>query len=359
MMKILITGTGGPTPRSIARALRKYGGYKKPYHLIATDADPHAIGLYLPDLFDRSYLVPEAGHPDYWPVLNGIVADEQIDCAIISPELEVLEWARKSQEGLLPCKGILPDYQLARRLVDKSFLADALAPCGLAPKSFTISAAEADQWKEFLLPYPFWVRSPSGSSGLGALKIQSAEELKIWMCMNPDIEIFLASEYLPGRNLACKLLYHNGDLVRAAVAERVEYIMAKVAPSGVTGNTSFGRLINDPGVFQVARKALDIVMEKTQTARHGFFTVDLKEDSQGVPKVTEVNIRAVAFVGCFAAAGANFAEDMIRLSDGDPAFDYNFRLYEFEPGTIFMRDVDEQPVLLREDQMMKLFHREK
>ncbi len=358
-MNILITGAGGPTPRSIARALRTYAGYKKPYRLIATDADPHAIGLYLPDLFDRSYLVPEAAHPDYWPVLNAIIADEQIDCAIISPELEVLEWAQKSKEGPAPCKAILPDYQLARRLVDKSFLAQALAPYGLAPKSFTINAVDAGPLKDSDLPYPFWVRATTGSSGMGSLMVHSADELKNWVRMNPGIEKFLASEYLPGRNLACKLLYHRGELIRSAVGQRVEYIMAKVAPSGITGNTSFGRLINDPGVFQVARRAMDILMEKTQSEKHGFFTVDLKEDPQGVPKVTEVNIRAVAFVGCFAAAGANFAEDMIRLLDGDSAFDYNFRLYEFEPGTIFLRDVDEQPVLLREDQMMKLFHREK
>ncbi len=77
--------------------------------------------------------------------------------------------------------------------------------------------------------------------------------------------------------------------------------------------------------------------------KQGFFTVDLKEDHQGIPKVTEVNIRHVAFTQCFAAGGANFAEDTIRLLNNDPTFDKRFKLYEFEPGLIFLRDVDSLP----------------
>lgn len=39
--------------------------------------------------------------------------------------------------------------------------------------------------------------------------------------------------------------------------------MSKIAPSGITGNTSFGRLINDKLVFETAKKAMDILFEKT------------------------------------------------------------------------------------------------
>ena len=38
----------------------------------------------------------------------------------------------------------------------------------------------------------------------------------------------MLSEYLPGRNLACFLLYHEGKLLKYGVAERIEYLMAKV-----------------------------------------------------------------------------------------------------------------------------------
>jgi carbamoyl-phosphate synthase large subunit len=188
---------------------------------------------------------------------------------------------------------------------------------------------------------------------LGSLKVNSLHELRNWIQINPGVEKFLASEYLPGRNLACKMLYYKGELIRSAVAERVNYIMAKISPSGITGNSSFGRLINDTHVFEVANQAMDIMFEKSQSSKHGFFTVDLKEDENRIPKVTEVNVRHVAFTQCFAAGGANLAEDMIRLLDKDESFDKNFKLYEFEPDLIFLRDVDEIPIMMHESQLLK------
>jgi hypothetical protein len=354
-MKILITGVGGPTPRSFAQALRKYSR-STPYELVATDCDPYALGLYLPHLFNKSYLIPKATDPAYWSVIEEIIAIEKIEFAVILPELEVVEWAKRAIYSQLPCKVILPDYNLAIHLVDKSLLTDMLEPYGLAPKSFVVTREEVNDQKAFKLPCPFWIRSATGSSGRGSLKINSLNDLRDWINLNSSVKKFLASEYLPGRNLACKMLYHDGHLIRSAIAERVEYIMSKVAPSGITGNTSFGRLVNDPKVFHIAERAMEIMIEKTQSRKHGFFTVDLKEDKNGNPKVTEVNIRHVAFTQCYAAGGANFPEDMMRLLNNDPTFDRTFKLYEFEPDMIFLRDVDEQPIIMKESQLLKFSH---
>ena len=354
-MKILITGVGGPTPRSFAQALIKYSRYAH-YELVATDCDPYAIGLYMPSLFNQSYVIPKATDPDYWSVIEEIIANEQIEYAAVMPELEVLEWAKRSIDNRLPCKVILPDYNLATHLVDKALLTGILEPHGLAPASFVITREEVNEKEAFKLPYPFWIRSATGSSGRGALKINSLSELRNWMEISSSVKKFLASEYLPGRNLSCQMLYHHGSLIRSAVAERIKYIMSKTAPSGISGNTSYGRLINDSDVFHVAEKAMEIMMEKRNSRKHGFFTVDLKEDKDGHPKVTEVNIRHVAYTQCYAAGGANFPEDMMRLLHNDPTFDRAFKLYEFEPDMIFLRDVDEQPIIMKESQLLKTYH---
>jgi carbamoyl-phosphate synthase large subunit len=163
----------------------------------------------------------------------------------------------------------------------------------------------------------------------------------------------MASSYLPGRNLACKLLYFEGKLLRSACAERVNYIMSKVAPSGVTGNTSFGRLLNESEIVDLASNAMDILFEKTGAPKHGFFTIDLKEDEDGTPYITEVNVRHVAFTGCFAAGGANFAMDTVQLLTKPKEFDRDYKMYEFEPGLIFLRDVDAEPILLNEKDLKK------
>jgi carbamoyl-phosphate synthase large subunit len=352
-MNILINGVGGPTPRSISRALRWYSRYRR-YELIGTDINPLARDLYDTALYNKTYVVPPAGHPDYWNVMEDLVEKHQIEMALIQPELEVMAWAKQAKTGRLPCKALLPDYDLASILVDKARMTELLDGHGLVPESVVldINNGGIDQL-EAALAYPFWIRSTTGSSGLGALKVTNREALQNWIAINPDVKQFIASAYLSGRNLACKLLYYEGQLMRAACGERVNYIMSKTAPSGITGNTSFGRLLNDPQLVQVATRAMDALFEAVKAPKHGFFTLDFKEDDAGRPYITEVNVRHVAFSICFAAAGATFAEDTVRLLDDDPTFDRQFRMYEFEPNLIFLRDVDARPIIMKESQLLR------
>ena len=353
-MKILITGVGGPTPRSFALSLKKYSDYAN-FEFIATDINPLAIGLYQKELFKHSYIVPPAPHKEYWPTIEKLIKKHDIDYAVVLPELEVLEWSKRKETHKLPCKVLLPDYKLADLLVDKAKMTSILKDLEIVPKSIDFHRSE-NQLGDIgnRIGYPYWVRSSSGSSGLGSLKIEDVASLKNWIQINPNVEQFLASEYLSGRNLACKLLYYNGKLLRSAVAERVHYIMSKVAPSGITGNTSFGRLLNEPDIVNVAIKAMNYMFDHTKGKKHGFFTVDFKEDSNGKPYITEINVRHVAFTQCFAAGGANFAEDTMRLLADDVNFDHTFIIYEFEKDLIFLRDVDEIPLLMKENELLKI-----
>ena len=352
-MKILITGVGGPSPRSFAIALKRHSFYKR-YQIIGTDNNPLAHGLYNDALFNQSYVVPLAAEPDYWEVINKIIEKHQISYAIVLPEREVLEWSRKSIEGNLPCESLLPDYELAKILVDKARMTDILEPLEVVPASvpFTPNNFDYDKIRNILGP-EFWVRATVGTSGLGSLRVTSGESLRNWVRINPAVKQYLASKFLPGRNLACKLLYYKGALVRSACGERVNYIMSNVSPSGVTGNTSFGRLLNEPILTELSSRAMDRLFESIGAEKHGFFTVDLKEDENGQPFITEVNVRHVAFSQCFAAAGANFAEDTIRLLSNDESFNREYKYYFFDDDLIFLRDVDEKPIIMKETQIKK------
>ncbi|MBI1224008.1 MAG: hypothetical protein GC192_02110 [Bacteroidetes bacterium] len=97
---------------------------------------------------------------------------------------------------------------------------------------------------------------------------------------------------------------------------------------------------------------MEKVFEHTGAAKHGFFTVDLKEDANRKPFITEINVRHVAFTSSFAAGGANLCEDTIRLLDEDQSFDRRFKLYKFEEGLIFLRDVDSSPIVMKESQLL-------
>ena len=351
-MKILITGVGGPTPRSFAIALKKYSFYKK-FELFGTDINPHAVGLYQNELFNKTFVIPPATSPDYWDTIERIIKENDIEAAVILPELEVMEWSKRQQTTELPCKVLLPDYIIAELLVDKSKMTEILKDLDIVPPSVTFSRNSIDLNSVFrVLGNNFWVRSTSGTSGLGSLKVEDEESLKNWIQINPNVEEFIASKFLPGRNLACKMLYYDGELLRTACGERVNYIMAKVAPSGITGNTSFGRLLNEPLLVEVAIRAMEHMFKHTDAKKHGFFTVDFKEDEDGKPYITEINVRHVAFTQCFAAAGANFASDTIRLLNNDPDFERDYKMYEFEKDLIFLRDVDSFPILMKETQLL-------
>jgi biotin carboxylase len=353
-MRILVTGVGGPTPRSFSIALKKYSDYTT-FSLFATDINPLSIGLYQKELFDKSFIVPRCTDADYWEVIERIVKENEIGYAVVLPELEVIEWSKREAAGKLPCKVLLPGVAMAELLVDKEKMTELLAPLGLVPPSVGFGRDEKGyESMAAALGYPFWVRSATGTSGLGSLKVENEAALKNWVQINPGVKQFLASRFLNGRNLACKLLYFEGKLLRAACGERVNYIMAKVAPSGITGNTSFGRLLNEPALVDIAIKAMEHLFSHTKCSRHGFFTVDFKEDENGKAFITEINVRHVAFTQCFAACGANFAEDTIRLLDGDSSFDTSYQMYAFEKDLVFLRDVDALPVIMKEADLLQL-----
>ncbi|MEL7834392.1 hypothetical protein [Fodinibius sp. Rm-B-1B1-1] len=358
MKNILITGVGGPTPRSFVRAVKLIDHTpENQYRFIGVDCNPLAYGLYDKSLFDQSYVIPRADDEAYWSVINNIISKEHIDAAIILPEEEVLEWAKNRSRLDQRIHTHLPDYQLARALVNKHAMHKQLAGSSLIPKFIKISPTSFNyQLIVDKIGEPFWIRSTKGSSGLGSLKIESEGALRQWISINPKVNEFIATEYLPGRNMACKMLYFDGELKRTACAERINYIMAKVAPSGVTGNTSFGRLINEPKLVELSEQALQMISSATGANLHGIFTVDYKEDRSGTPNITEINVRHVAFTSSIAAGGANLpADTLLALFDeninGMERIDYTYS----EP-FIFLRDVDAEPIIMSEENLLKEYN---
>lgn len=353
-MKILMTGVGGPTPRSFVRAVKQTGSsLSKSMQFTGVDCDPLACGLYDKSLFDSTHLVPRADDPEYWPAINEIIRKEEIEAAVVLPEVEVLEWAKNRSRLEKPVKTHLPDHDLATTLVNKHRLHKILEGSPVIPKYRKIDPASYDYDRLVaLVGNSFWIRSTEGSSGLGSLRIESEASLAQWISLNRGVREFLATEYLPGRNMACKLLYFDGELKRTACAERVHYIMAKVAPSGITGNTSFGRLINEPGLVKISEETLETIASGLGTVLNGIFTVDFKEDAADNPKITEINIRHVAFTSSIAAGGANLPLDTLEAMFLENRSAMKRIDYTYDEPLIFLRDVDSLPIVMREEDLL-------
>jgi carbamoylphosphate synthase large subunit len=348
---ILITGIGGPTPRSIAKTIRRDNS---DYHIIGVDSNPKALGFFMPALVDKHYIVPRATDVSYWPFINDLIVNEKIDLAFVQPEVEVIEWGNYFNiHGNFPCKVLIPPVELASVLMDKSKMAEILEGTEYIPKTIKISQSDPQfSSVENYIKYPCWIRAIQGSGGLGSLKIENNDNLKSWILINRDINEFTVSEYLPGRHLATQMLYYNGKYIKGASLECVEYVMANIAPSKVTGNTSFGRFINESRILTFCNNCVEYISKKLKIKAHGVLSFDLKEDSFKNLKVTEVNIRHMAYTGVMAQAGFNLINDTILILTADNKSNLIQKPYfRFEQPYIFLRDVDTEPVLLKSEEM--------
>jgi len=348
---ILVTGIGGPTPRSIAMWLRKlYPGAV----LIGVDTNPKALGFYMKGLLNKCVVVPRADDENYWDVMTELVEKEKIDFAFVQPEMEVLEWGKfYKKSGCHICPVLIPPVEYTEGLMDKAAMADLLGETGYIPKTVRLSPESPDYNKiEEEVGYPCWIRASIGSGGLGSLKLNRKEDLEAWLFIHKGIKEFTISEFLTGRHLANQMMYINGECIKNAGLHCAEYVMADVAPSKVTGNTSYGLFINEEPLLAFCEEVMDYIADQLKVAPHGVYSFDLKEDAEGNLKVTEINIRHMAYTGIMAEVGFDLIGDTVNYLSGNKEITRKGR-FKFNSDYIFLRDVDIEPVLLKKGDLFQ------
>ena len=79
---------------------------------------------------------------------------------------------------------------------------------------------------------------------------------------------------------------------------------------------------------------------------HGLVVVDLKENVQRKPMITEINLRHVAFTSTFANAGLNFSEaQLLCMIDREDLIPVK-GTKNFSPNNAMLRDVDGLPLFI-------------
>lgn len=351
MKTILITGIGGLTPRSIATVIRE----KHPdYRLIGCDIDNKAMGFFMRTragrpLLDRYFVAPRCDSPAYFPFIEGIAAQEGVDYAFVQPESEIVVWGRYYEEhGRFPVPVFMGCRLLSESLRDKAIMADLLQGTRFIPRTIRVTQAEPrfeDVERE--IGFPCWIRATEGTGGLGSLRLDDGSAYRAWLFINAHIPEFTVSEFLPGRHLANQMLYYDGEYVKGAALECVEYVMANTAPSHVTGNTHFARFLNEDRINRFCDECIRYLEEKLGVPAHGILSFDLKEDGRGELKVTEVNIRHMAYTGVMARVGFDLIEDTIRImEDGDCRNVARDPYHRYKKPYVFLRDVDVEPIVL-------------
>lgn len=351
MKTILITGIGGLTPRSIAKTIRKnHPGYR----LIGCDIDRKAMGFFMNNLLDDYYVCPRCTSPDYFPWLEKLVREKQIDYAFVQPESEIVEWGDYfERNGKYPCPVFMGSKLLSASLKDKSIMAELLEGTRFIPRTIKVTQ-ENPRYDdvEKIIGFPCWIRATEGTGGLGSLRLDDLSSYKSWLFINSRIPEFTVSEFLTGRHLANQMLYYEGEYVKGAALECAEYVMANVAPSHVTGNTHFGRFLNEDSINAFCDECVKYLEKKLGVPAHGILSFDLKEDQNGNLKVTEVNIRHMAYTGVMASVGFDLIEDTINIMEnGHADFVTRAPFYHYDKPYVFLRDVDVEPIVLEGEEI--------
>ena len=350
-MKIVITGACAVSARNVLRSLKMSEIFKDAI-FIGWDMCSILYGVYS-KAFDKMYKVPAVTDPQYRSIVSDILEREKPDAVMVIPEVEVLYWAKNPFD----VPHLVPPADFCELAISKRKIFNLLKDTELIPLSVDLSRDDAFNEKINLpLDFPMWIRDASAgtASGKGSFMAHDMTELKAWVNINSGIDNFQLSEYCPGGNYGVLCLFQEGRLLKVAIAERIEYIMAKVAVSGITGNTSKGRFLNDERKKKNALDAIERVCQASNTIMNGLVVVDMKANKKGVAKVTEINIRYVAYNCCLASAGFNLAEYHLLTALGRSAELSPEQEIIFPKNNLFLRDVDALPIYIEDYQPLEI-----
>ncbi len=291
MKRILCTGAGGPAGINFTTSLRLA---PERLHLVGTEANEYYTHLALTDAI---YRVPRAKDADYIDKLNEIIAKEKIEFLHAQPDIEV-EVVSENREKI-HANLFLPSKTAVKATQDKLESAKVWKQKNV-PVAKTIELHKDNDIDKAFAEFgtPIWIRATQGAGGRGSTPADNKETavswIKYWRSRGVNWQ-FIAQEHLPGRNIAFHSLWKDGELVTSMARERIEYIYPYLAPSGIMGTPAVQRTVHDEAVNRIGVEAVLAIDPNFS----GIASVDLKENSQGVPCVTEINPGRMFTTSCF------------------------------------------------------------
>ena len=281
LKRIIATGAGGPAGINFIMSLRIA---PEKFFIVGTEANGHFLHLAPTD---KKYLVPRAEDENYIDRLNEIIRRERIDFLHAQTDAEVAVVSENREK--IEANVFLPSKRTVKICQDKLESAKIWMEKGVPVAKTLEIRSERDLDRAFEeLGSPIWIRARHGAGGRGSTPAHNRETalswINYWKARGMKWE-FIAQEHLPGRNIGFHSLWKDGELVTSMARERLEYIYPHLAPSGITGTPAVQRTIHDENVNRIATEAVLAIDPNF----NGIACVDLKENAEGVPCVTEIN----------------------------------------------------------------------
>jgi carbamoyl-phosphate synthase large subunit len=295
--RILVTGAGGPAGINFVKSLRIA---PEKMHLVGTEANEHFVHLASTD---KKYVVPRATDPDYINTLNQIIRKDKIEFFHAQPDVEV-EIISENREKL-KANIFLPSKKAVRACQDKLEATRLWKKHNVPVARFMELRKDSDVDRALgELGSPIWIRATHGAGGIGSTSASNRETALSWIGYWKARGVawkFIAQEHLPGRNMAFHSIWKEGELVTSMARERLEYIYPHLAPSGITGTPAAQKTIHNEQVNKTGTKAVLSIDPKF----NGIACVDLKEDDEGKPCVTEINAGRMFTTSFFFSYASN------------------------------------------------------
>ena len=343
--RVLVTRAGTGASNNLIRGLRAGAG------------DLVVVGCHSDRFFlrrspaARNYLIPAPDHPGLAAALRFVAEKERIDLIIPTTDADVR--AVSDLRASLPCRVFLPAPSTIELCQDKGALAARLAAANVpVPRTLPVSdLGEVDDlFARLASPSRVWCRIRTGTGSLGATPVRSAEQARSWITYWMQMRgvaatDFTLSEYLPGRDFACQSVWKDGRPVLLKTTERVSYFGGASGPSGVSSIGGIHKTVREPGVVRVC---LDAVRAADPSAS-GAFSIDLKEDGEGRPCVTEINVgRFLTGSPIFDLTGKhNMTATYVRLAMDLPV--QIDEVYDVAEDYYMIRDLDLLPEIVHAD----------
>jgi len=294
---------------------------------------------------DSLYLTPPVTAAEFESALLRLLDQEKVDLVIPSGDGDVL--ALSTLRDKLGSRCFLPDARVIDLCQDKLDLTRFLAARGV-PVPATYAVAHLDKvgaiFKQLGRPRPLWCRVRAGSRSLGAAPVNTVRQARAWIRYWEEMrgipaDRFTLSEYLPGRDFMCMSLWRDGQLVLVTTFEKLSYFGGESHPSGTSSLSSLAKTIRDDRLVDISNQAILAISPKAS----GAFSVDLKENAEGVPCITEINAGRF-FIGMTAfdqVSKHNISTTYVRLALQE-SLDLE-DVYVTVPDHYIVRDLDTLP----------------
>ncbi len=344
--RVLIIGAGSAAGENLIRSL---SAGDPALVLVGCNEDQFVLRR---SIAKALYLVPSPRSREFIGALRRLIDDIGID--LIVPTNDAHVRALSDGRSRLRSRVFLPPPAVIELCQDKVRSIAELRRCGIpAPETYPLTGLRSIRpIFDRLGGPPLWCRPRTGTCARGGAAVASPDQARSWIelwrsMQGIPVRSFTLSKYLPGREILCQSLWDGGRLVLVNTFERLAYFGVDNIPSGVTSLSSLAKTVAAPAAVEVCCRAVRAVAPEAS----GAFSIDVKEDAEGRPHVTEINAGRLfmAMTAFDRVLKHNTALTYIRLALGERV--ELGEEYDAVDGYYMTRDLDTDPGVFHADDL--------